>query len=39
MNAPGWQVKSRISVSPTEVIKVSFSDYEKLGGIIEWTTE
>jgi predicted esterase len=32
----GLQVKSREPVKPMDVIKVEFSDFEKLGGVVEW---
>lgn len=32
----GWQVKSKQAVTPIAKIPVSFSDFEKLGGIIFW---
>jgi hypothetical protein len=32
----GWQVKSKKSVKPIDIIEVEFSDFEKLGGIVEW---
>lgn len=31
-----WQVKSKKAISPDNKIEVSFQDFEKLGGIIEW---
>jgi len=32
----GWQVKSKKPVKPVDVIEVEFTDFEKLGGIVEW---
>lgn len=32
----GWQVKSKQPVKPIDTIEVEFSDFEKLGGDVEW---
>jgi hypothetical protein len=32
----GWQVKSKESIKPVDVIKVVFSDYSNLAGKINW---
>ncbi|HVX92564.1 MAG TPA: hypothetical protein VHA74_00430 [Candidatus Dojkabacteria bacterium] len=32
-----WQAKSKTPVVPVDIIQVQFSDYEKLGGFIEWS--
>lgn len=32
----GWQVKSKQAVTPIAKVEVTFSDFEKLGGILFW---
>ncbi len=35
-NESGWQAKSKSAVVPTARIEVSFEDFERSGGVIEW---
>ena len=35
-NESGWQAKSKSAVVPIAKFEVSFEDFERLGGVIEW---
>jgi hypothetical protein len=32
----GGQLKSKVRVTPVDVVEVEFHDFEALGGVIEW---
>jgi hypothetical protein len=38
-NELGWQAKSKSAVVPISKFEVSFEDFERLGGVIEWKEE